>query len=205
MFHHVSLVCVSPRNTQDFLCVVFCEDSWKPRKKKPTPRKLRKRNGERQKQIEQKSSGFWQRLKWILGAKYCATWTVRAPKSCNYHGKWEVRTAKYCKMLLKWQFLVPKCPEYCSKGNGQDRRSKKNTKRKKKQTNQFRSLFQWIQWVVEWMLQLELDAEQIWGAYLRWGDYDAWIWSSWKQLLVDLGSWLWVKMFGHWCLTMLSL
>jgi hypothetical protein len=32
---------------------------------------------------------------------------------------------------------------------------------KKKQTNQFRALFQWIQWVVEWMLQLELDAEQI--------------------------------------------
>ena len=99
MFHHVSLVCVSLRNTQDVLCVVFCEDSWKPRKKKPTPRKLRKRNGERQKQIEQKSSGFWQRLKWILGAKYCATWTVRATKCCNYHGKWEVRTAKYCKML----------------------------------------------------------------------------------------------------------
>ena len=132
MFHHVSLVCVSLRNTQDFLSVVFREDSWKSRKKKPTPRKLRKRNGEREKQIEQKSSGFWQRLKWILGAKYCATWTVRAPKCCNYHGKWEVRTAKYCKMLLKWQFLAPKCPEYCSKGNGQDRRSKKNTKRKKK-------------------------------------------------------------------------
>ena len=40
----------------------WISDTWIPRKKKPTSRKVHERNGEREEGIKRKSYGFWQQL-----------------------------------------------------------------------------------------------------------------------------------------------